>query len=202
MAGKRKVAFWALGIFFLSGVLVAAGLVVRLNRRHRLPLTLKGAVIKQDSDTQKQSPIANVAVVSVDGLATQNAESDFSGGFSLTMRPGVKMGQHIRLAFRHPDFQPLDLDGPLSSELYVVTMIPLHGEVEAKLNESEIEVGNVRVRYSIATMTTENIGTEVKTFQVVNSANVPCYDKIPCSPDGKWKAEIGSLALDAGQRHF
>ncbi len=158
MAGKRKVAFWALGIFLLSGVLVAAGLVVRLNRRHRLPLTLKGAVIKQDSDTQKQSPIANVAVVSVDGLATQNAESDFSGGFSLTMRPGVKMGQRIRLAFRHPDFQPLDLDGPLSSELYVVTMIPLHGEVEAKLNESEIEVGNVRVRYSIATMTTENIG--------------------------------------------
>ena len=74
MASKRKVAFWVLGIFFLSGVLVAAGLVVRLNRRHRLPITLKGAVIKQDSDTQKQSPIANVEVVSVDGLATQNAE--------------------------------------------------------------------------------------------------------------------------------
>lgn len=202
MAGKRKVAFWALGIFFLSGVLVAAGLVVRLNRRHRLPITLKGAVIKQDSDTQKQSPIANVEVVSVDGLATQNAESDFSGGFSLTIRPGVKMGQRIRLAFRHPDFQPLDLDGPLSSELYVVTMVPLHGEVEAKLNESEIAVANVRVRYSIVTMTTENIGYEVKTFQVVNSGNVPCYDKIPCSPDGKWKAEVGSAALDAGQRHF
>src|SRR6516165_1591525 len=142
MAGKRKVAFWALGIFFLSGVLVAAGLVVRLNRRHRLPITLKGAVIKEDSDTQKQSPIANVEVVSVDGLATQNAESDFSGGFNLTIRPGVKMGQRIRLAFRQPAYPPLDLNRPLTSELSVGTRIRRYAQVEAILNESEIGVGN------------------------------------------------------------
>jgi hypothetical protein len=202
MAGNRKVAFWALGIFVLSGVLVAAGLAVRLTRRHRLPITLTGAVVKQDFDTQKQSPIANVKVVSVDGLAAQNAESNFSGGFSLTIRPGVKMGDRIRLAFRHPDFRPLDLNEPLSSELYVVTMMPLHGEVEAKLNESETEVANVMVRYSTVMMRTENIGSEVKTFQVVNSGNVPCYDKTPCSPDGKWKARVASAFLDAGQGHF
>jgi len=34
---------------------------------------------------------------------------------------------------------------------------------------------------------------------VVNKGNVPCDAASPCSPDGKWKAAIGSLKLDAGE---
>ena len=198
MTRNRKVAIWAIVILGLGGVWAATRIAVRLYRKHR-PITLRGAVIKQDYDPRKQSPIANVEVSSPDGLVVHDAKSDFSGSFRLTLRPDVKMGQPIRLAFRHPDFQPLDLKETLNDKLYVVRMMPLHGEVEAQLNEAEVVVGNVLVRYSTEATNTENIGSAVKTFQVVNSGNVPCFQHAPCSPDDKWKAEVASASLDAGE---
>ena len=174
MTRNRKVAIWAIVILGLGGVWAATRIAVRLYRKHR-PITLRGAVIKQDYDPRKQSPIANVEVSSPDGLVVHDAKSDFSGSFRLTLRPDVKMGQPIRLAFRHPDFQPLDLKETLNNKLYVVRMMPLHGEVEAQLNEAEVGVANVLVRYSTEATNTENIGSAVKTFQVVNSGNVPCF---------------------------
>jgi hypothetical protein len=202
MSGMRKWIFSILGLVLLAGVCVTAFLAYRNSRRHRIPNTLIGAVVKQDFDTQKQSPIANVEVISLDGLAAQNTQSDFSGGFSLPMRPGVKMGAPIRLAFRHPDFQPLEITEPFSRKLVVVRMIPLHGELEATLNQSEVKITNVLVRYSTVTMRTENVGSAVKTFQVVNTGNAPCVSKAPCSPDGRWKAGVGSASLDAGHGNF
>jgi hypothetical protein len=198
MTRNRKVAIWAIVILGVGGVWAAARNAVLLYRKHR-PIALRGAVIKQDYDPRKQSPIANVEVSSPDGSLVHDAKSDFSGSFRLTLRPDVKMGQSIRLAFRHPDFQPLDLKETLSDKLYVVRMMPLHGEVEAQLNEAEVVVGNVLVRYSTEATNTENIGSAVKTFQVLNSGNVPCFQHAPCSPDDKWKAEVASASLDAGE---
>jgi hypothetical protein len=43
------------------------------------------------------------------------------------------------------------------------------------------------------------VGSAVKTFEVANTGNVPCKKRPPCSPDGKWKAAIGSASLDAGE---
>ncbi len=63
----------------------------------------------------------------------------------------------------------------------------------------ETLVANLTVRYSIKTTTADEIGSAVKTFQVVNTGNVPCDQKSPCSPDGRWKAAIGSGSLDAGE---
>jgi hypothetical protein len=51
-------------------------------------------------------------------------------------------------------------------------------------------------------MRTENVGSAVKTFQVINTGNVPCVSKVPCSPDGRWKAGVGSASLDAGHGNF
>ena len=199
MFRSRKVAIWALVIMGFGGVLAASYYGFRLNGRFSPPVTLKGAVIKQDYDPRKQSPIANVEVIFRDGVDVQDTRSDFSGGFTFTMPPRVKLGQPVRLLFRHPDFKPLELNVTLSNELYVVRMIPLHGEVEATLNEAEIGITNVLVRYSTETTRTEPVGYAIKTFQVENSANVPCDQRVPCSPDGKWKAAIGSASLDAGQ---
>jgi len=202
MIDKRKLAFW---VFATAGIgILSTGAIIgaRLYRKYRLPMTIKGAIIKQDYDTRKQSPIANVEVISTDGSAVQEAKSDFSGAFSLKMRRSLKRGQPIRLVFRHPDFQPFELDTTPTNELYIVRMIPLHSDVEANSNGPPIKVTNVLVRYSTATMRTENIGSAVKTFQVMNSGNVPCDNSIPCSPDGKWKAQTGSASLDAGQGNF
>jgi hypothetical protein len=198
MTGNRKIAIWGIAILGLGGVLAVTWIAIRIHRRHR-PITLRGAVIKQDYDARKQSPIAGVDISSLDGWVVRDAKSDFSGSFLLTLRPGVKLGQPVQLAFRHPDFQPLDLKVTLSDKLYVVRMMPLHGEVEAQLNEAEVVVGNVLVRYSTETTKTENIGSAVKTFQVVNSGNIPCFQQPPCSPDEKWKAEVASASLDAGE---
>src|SRR5208282_6636486 len=102
MTGNRKVAILAIVILGLGGVLVASRVAVRLYRKHR-PITLKGAVIKQDYDPRKQSPIANVEISSLDGSVVSDVKSDFSGSFKVTFRPDVKLGQPIQLAFRHPD---------------------------------------------------------------------------------------------------
>jgi hypothetical protein len=187
-------------LFFIGivGILAAATVVtVRTYRRLRQPLILRGAVIKEDTDARRQSPIANVVVSSPD--AVKDAKSDFSGGFAIAFRRNVRMGDPIRLSFRSPDFQPLDLTEKLSDKLYVISMVPLHGEVEAAHNQTEVKLGNVMVRYSTQSMRTENVGSAVKTFQVINSANLPCHNQQPCSPDGKWKAQLGSATLDAGQ---
>ena len=62
-----------------------------------------------------------------------------------------------------------------------------------------VTVSNVLARYSIKTTNTANVGSAVKTFEVVNTGNVPCRKQPPCSPDGQWKAAIGGASLDAGE---
>jgi hypothetical protein len=194
MLSNRKIT-----IIGLVGIIAAAVIIGVRARRHLFqPIVLRGAVIKQDTDARKQSPIANVIVSSPDGLALRDAKTDFSGGFAIAFRRSVRMGQPIRLSFQHPDFQPLDFKDKLSDKLYVINMVPLHGEVEAAHNQTEVKVGNVMVRYSTQTMRTESVGSAVKTFQVINSANLPCHNQQPCSPDGKWKAQVSSATLDAG----
>ena len=68
----------------------------------------------------------------------------------------------------------------------------------AKPNRPEAVVTNIRVRYTLNSRTETNVGSAVKTFQVVNKGNVPCNHQSPCSPDGKWKASAQSVSLDAG----
>jgi hypothetical protein len=57
----------------------------------------------------------------------------------------------------------------------------------------------VRLRYTVKTTTTRNISSAAQPFQIKNKGNVPCDEHGPCSPDGKWKAAIGSVSLDAGE---
>jgi hypothetical protein len=198
MTRNRKFALSALGLVLLGGALTAAWMVVRLRHRQR-PLALVGAVLKADKDPRRQSPIANVEISSPDLLLEKDAKSDFSGTFRLTFHHEVKLGQPLHLVFRHPDFQPLDLIETLTDKLAVIRLTPLHDEVEAKLNEADVVIGNVMVRYSTEATKTENIGSAVRTFEVENQGNIPCLQRLPCSPDGKWKAATASVALDAGE---
>ena len=76
-------------------------------------------------------------------------------------------------------------------------MVPLPHEAKPA-NRPEIVVSNVLARYSIKTTNTINVGSAVKTFEVQNTGNVACRKRPPCSPDGQWKAAIGSASLEAG----
>ena len=189
---------WAVWVGAGLGVALVVALAAVATHYIRRPIFLKGAVLQQDQDPRKQSPITNVEVSATYDLSA-TVKSDFSGFFRLGLRRGVKRGQSITLQFRHPDFVPVDLSEVVSDQLYIVHMMPLHPDVETDANQPNIVVANVFVRYSIETTAEVNVGAGVTTFQVANTGNVPCDQHKPCSPDDKWKAAIGSASLDAGQ---
>jgi hypothetical protein len=185
-------------VFVVLGVVLVAVLIAAVIH-FRKPITLRGAIIKEDADTRRQSPIENVEVSTVDGMTVASAKSDFSGYFKLTLPRGTLFGHAVTLQFRHPDFQPFDLKEAISDKLYVIRMTPVHPDADAAPDRSAITVANISVRYSIETTTTLNVGTGIKTFQIENTGNVRCDRKPPCSPDGKWKGAVASASLDAGE---
>ena len=59
-------------------------------------------------------------------------------------------------------------------------------------------VSNIRVRYTINSRAQTNVGSAVRTFQVVNKGNVPLQSQSPLFTGWKWKATSESVKLDAG----
>jgi hypothetical protein len=115
------------------------------------------------------------------------------------LRRGLRRRQPLTLHFRHPGYQPLDLNEFVSDQIYIARMVPISHETRVQSDHPEVTVSNVRVRYSVKTTTEADVGSAVKTFQVVNVGDVPCKGRHPCSPDGKWKAALSSTSLDAGE---
>jgi hypothetical protein len=106
------------------------------------------------------------------------------------------------MTFEHAEYKPLEITEGGANLLYVVRMEPLvrrpvpvpdHAAPPARV----AQISNVRVRYSFKTQTTISVGSIARQFEVVNTGNVPCRSQRPCSPDGRWKAQIGLLSLDA-----
>jgi hypothetical protein len=182
---------------------MAITLAVRMHRWSAGTTRIKGAVIVRDDDTRKELPIADVAVTASDGATSATTQSNASGYFDLLFKGGVWPGQTVTLSFRHPDYEPVDIKLQSSlrlsaKQLWVVRMAPTREQSGADLGKPPIIVSNIRVRYTVNSPTEVNIGSAVKTFQVVNLANVPCVRGSPCSPDGSWKASANSESLDAG----
>jgi hypothetical protein len=167
--------------------------------RKARPIVIKGSVLSEDADPNKQLPIADVQITGTNGSMVSSCKSDSLGFFSLTLRRGLRRRQPLTLQFRHPEYRPLDLNEFVGDKLYVARMVPTPREKPADSGRPDTTVSNVRVRYSIKTTTEADVGSAVKTFQVVNIGNVPCKGSHPCSPDGKWTAALASTSLDAGE---
>jgi hypothetical protein len=165
---------------------------------HQKPILLKGAVVVQASDSRDRLPIADVAITVSSGDQLGSAKSDSTGYFAIQLPLSVRTGGAVTLQFRHPDYQPLDQHDFVSNDLLIAEMAPLDGKDNRSPGSQVSTVSNLRVRYSIKTTSEVNIGSAAKPFQVVNIANVPCKGQPTCSPDGVWKAAIGSTFLDAG----
>jgi len=183
-------------LILVLGILGTVSTILLLHRRQ--PVTLRGAVLQQDRDPNKQSPLADVQITAINALGSGHSTSDASGFFSLTLPKGLRRRQQVVLQFRRKDYQPLDTDDFIGDKLYVARMLPIHQETSAEPH-SESVVSNIRIRYSVKATTEADIGSAVKTFDAINMGNTPCNKRPPCSPDGKWKAAIGSLSLDAGE---
>jgi hypothetical protein len=192
MTRIHKIETW---IAVVAAVLLTVGILALVRWQKQKPITLRGAVLVHDSDVRKQQPIAGVAISAGD-LAVSDAISDSSGFFVIRLRKPIRKGHPIFLSFRHAQYRPLGLYDFVSSKLYVVHLLPLPSNPTP--NQPQVKVTNLRVRYTVKAMTELNVGSAVKTFEIENKGNVSCKNQPSCSPDGKWKAAVGSITLDAG----
>lgn len=122
------------------------------------------------------------------------------------------MGKPLALSFRHSDYQPLNLNETVAEKIYIARMLPAARAASAESNPNATRVANVLLRYTINDTTIVNVGSVAKTFEVVNTGNIPCDRRSSstagvalagaeqrCSPDGKWRAAVGNFSLDAGE---
>jgi hypothetical protein len=199
-----KKAVWtiiAVAVIVVAVLLLRAYWLKSIAVRQSIPI--EGAVIRRDVDAQKEVPIADVAITASDGVKTITTQSEASGYFKLVWQTGVLSKKPLIISFRHPNYDPLDLKvqtGRLETQpqLYVAAMVPIPTKSITGSRRPEKVVSNIRVRYTINSRAQTNVGSAVKTFQVVNIGNVPCNHQALCSPDGKWKASLASASLDAG----
>jgi hypothetical protein len=192
---QRSIAI-ALRLLLAAALGLVAAVLFAHFRRH--PLTIIGAVTVQSSDFRRELPIPNVEISVANGLATAPAKSNSSGFFAVHLLKRVRRGEAITLSFRHPGYQPLDLHDFAADKLYIAHMQPIAPKTRTEAGKPLVKVGNIVVRYSFKTLRSIDIGGAVRTFAIVNTANIPCDHAPVCSPDGKWKASIGTIELTAG----
>lgn len=193
MAVRNKKNLLVIGVGL--GALIAI-LLTHFLAKH--PLFIRGVVLTSDVDPTKELPVADVEVSVTGSTPSQGVRSDTSGYFSIPITWRVPGGLRTTLRFRHPGYQPLDLSNITGDELYIAHMTPTDRVVPPQADGPQVVIDHVVAQYSINTTNTVNVGSAVKTFKVVNTGNVPCKGNRPCSPDGKWKAAIGSAVIDAG----
>jgi hypothetical protein len=186
-----------------AAAVAALAIVIALRHWHPTLTTIQGAVLRKDSDPEKQEPIAGASVTLSRGSTSFGTLSDASGYFKFSMRGVVWPGQELTLTFRHPEFETLEMQIPVQlrttpRNLIVAAMAPIAAENEPEVSGPLTVVSHIRIRYTVNTKSDQNIGSAARTFQVVNQANIPCHQQEPCSPDGRWKASVGSVELDAG----
>src|ERR1700722_14990860 len=194
MGNQKRTIIWTVVALAILGLTLT---IVLARRRH--PIILKGTVLKQDSDPNKQLPIGDVEITATNGIGVGNFKSDSSGFFRIVLPKGLRRRQPVTLEFRHKDYEPLTLHDFVGDKIYIARMLPIAQPANAETHHSEVTLTNARVRYSVKATAEANVGSTVKTLQVTNAGNIPCDDRHPCSPDGKWKASISSISLDAGE---
>ena len=199
---RKRTVLWTA----IAAALAAGGIVVFL----RLPTlrprftTLQGAVIRSDPNPQHQEPIAGARVTAMSGSLVASAQSDASGYFRIIFPELIWPGRTVTLTFAQPDYHTLQMDLKFqfrssARQLIVAEMKPLYPQAQPLPGKAAHVISDVRIRYTENSESEQNVGSEARTFQVVNQGNVPCRHRGPCSPDGNWKANTATIKLDAGQ---
>src|SRR5271165_6984245 len=94
MTGKRRLVLWTATIV-VAGLIAAA---IVLTRPHTRPMTLTGAVIKQDGDPTKELPLADVKIAALyRGAVIGEGKSDASGAYTVQLRNRIWIGSPITL---------------------------------------------------------------------------------------------------------
>ena len=182
----------------LAIVLAAATLLFVQWRGPRRDLRLvTGAVLTADSNPQRQRPIAEARVSATAGTSSAAGTTDESGLFRLTFDPPFPADQPLTLTVEHDEYHPFDASDLVANQLHLVRLRPVQTPGPSA-DTPDVAIASVRVRYTFKSESTVEIASAARTFEVANTANVPCAGRPPCSPDGRWKATIGEFSLDAG----
>ncbi|MGV3516798.1 carboxypeptidase-like regulatory domain-containing protein [Luteitalea sp.] len=192
----RHTARLAIG-GFVAVVLTMAVVTFVTWRRPEGVRVVTGAVLTADTNPQRQRPVAQARVTAIAGAVSASGTTDESGLFRLAMDPPVPPDQALTLTVEHPRFHPFDASNLVADQLHLVRLRPTAAPVE-RANDAEVTIANVRVRYTSKAEATLDIASAARTFEFPNTANVPCAGQPPCSPDGRWKATVGTFSLEAG----
>src|SRR5579863_6011922 len=197
----RKTAVW---ITIAVGLAVTIAVIYGVRRWKPQWSILQGAVVRSSPDVRKEQPIGGVQITATYGTETLSTHSDPSGYFRFAIPTRILPGQTVTLDFEHSGYKSLELPVMIRfrstlRQLLVADMTPTSTDTsEEEASTPGKAVSTLRVRYTVNSEKEANIGSEAKTFEVVNEGNVPCRHQSPCSPDGRWKAAMGSIRLDAG----
>jgi hypothetical protein len=189
----RRLARWG------GPIAVLVGVVVFVLTRPRDETFITGAVVAADSDLNKQRPIAQALIQVVAGASSGQTMSDAAGFYRVRLTPRVVPGQEVTIRAGHRDYRPFEETTSDPNQIHLVRLVPLAADPSGPSVTPTITIGNVRVRYALKSSSAVEVGSVTRTFQVENAPNVPCNNREPCSPDGKWKATLGSFSLDAGE---
>jgi hypothetical protein len=195
MLRSRKIKAFTFGVIAL--MVVAAALIYRLALWNNVTV-VTGVVLQSSTDSKRERPVAQATVTAVSGDSVVQAKSDHTGLFRLQLPPASILDEPAHFTFEHPEYHPVELPKSADERIYVVRLDPRTPEAVARPREPMVSISNVRVRYALKNITTVDVGSAVKAFTIVNTGNVPCDTRGPCSPDRKWRAAIGSISLDAG----
>lgn len=155
-----------------------------------------GVVLVRDNDPSNQTPIADADVTAETASGVASAKTDVSGLYHIALPPRSR-NEPVMLRFEHPGYLTLELSAP--ADMLVVARMASSAPVRTPSQQrTESAIANIRIRYSVKSTNSSNIGSVVDPFQVVNTGDTPCDNQTPCSPDGKWKAALGVYSLDAG----
>ena len=152
MSRGKKITVWVA----MACIVAAAAVLVSLLCQKRISLI--GAVIRKDTDPNKELPIADVEVTASNGTTMATVKSDATGYFRIRLGARLLREQSVTLKFRHDEYQPLELKGIVGDKLYLAQMIALPHE-QARPDHPDLTVGNMVARYSVKATTSANVGS-------------------------------------------
>ncbi|HEY7212664.1 MAG TPA: carboxypeptidase regulatory-like domain-containing protein [Bryobacteraceae bacterium] len=201
MTAKQKTAVWSGGALSLAVVVLGALFIIRQSRPNP-PYLIAGVVLVDDKDPQKQSPIGYATVTATSSRNRVSVRGDATGLFTLSLPPSETANAFIRLHAWSAGYKPRDFIVHDPKQLQILRLESATRAATKPVAHPVLISNNVRVRYSEQSAITNNVGSVSRPFQIVNTGNVPCDNHAPCSPDGKWKASIGSIVVEGQGGEF
>ena len=198
MERNRKIIAITAAVMVL-GLLAATGLIFLVRWQSRTKVEISGVVLRNDDDPKKQVPVQNAEIVASDGKVSTTTKSDANGYFQIKFASLWHTRETVSLAFRHPEYEPLQLAGISNGQICVARLTPEIELTNTVMGKGVVSIANVRVRYSLKSLNPVNVGSAAPVFEAWNKGGVPCGHSPNCSPDGKWKATLNQQVFDAGQ---